>query len=207
MKYVDLSYEIKNDMPVYPGDISVDLKKVNNYEEDGFNCHTLLSNMHAGTHIDCPMHMVSDGRYISELELDRFIGNAVLLDVRGERLIDIKDEYYKDIKEGDIVLLYTGWESKYGTTEYYQNHPIVSDKFAEFLVQKKIKILGVDMPSPDGNSFSIHKILLGNNICILENLTNLNKLLYVEDLQVFAQPLKIRAEASLVRAVAVYQGY
>lgn len=207
MKYVDLSYEIKNGMPVYPGDIEVDLKKVNNYEEDGVNCHTLLSNMHAGTHIDCPMHMVSDERYISELDLDRFIGNAVLLDVRGERLIDIKDEYYKDIKEGDIVLLYTGWESKYGSVEYYENHPIVSDKFAEFLVQKKIKILGIDMPSPDGNSFSIHKILLGNNICILENLTNLNKLLYVEDLQVFAQPLKIRAEASLVRAVAVYQGY
>lgn len=207
MKYVDLSYEIKSNMPVYPGDIAVDLKKVNNYEEDGFNCHTILSTMHAGTHIDCPMHMVSDERYVAELDLGRFIGNAILLDVRGEKLIDLKDEYYKDIKEGDIVLLYTGWESKYGSDEYYENHPIVADNFAEFLVQKKIKMLGVDMPSPDNNSFSIHKILLGNNICILENLTNLSKLLYVEDLQVFAQPLKIRAEASMVRAIAVYQGY
>lgn len=207
MKYIDLSYEINSDMPVYPGDIAVDLKKANNYKEDGFNGYTLLSAMHAGTHIECPMHMVSDERYISELDLERFIGNAILLDVRGQMSIELKDEYFKNIKEGDIVLLYTGWESKYGSQEYYENHPVVSDKFAEFLVQKKIKILGVDMPSPDSNPFSIHKMLLGNNICILENLTNLSKLLYVEDLQVFAQPLKIRAEASLVRAVAVYQGY
>lgn len=207
MKYIDLSYEIQNEMPVYPGDEAVDLKKVKRYEEDGFNGYTLLSNMHVGTHIDCPMHMLKDERYISEFDLERFIGNAVLLDVRGEMLIELKDEYYKGIKEGDIVLLYTGWESKYSTKEYYKNHPIVSEKFAEFLVQKKIKMLGMDMPSPDSDLFRIHNILLGNNIFILENLKNLNKLLYVEGIQVFAQPLKIKAEASLVRAIAVYQGY
>lgn len=207
MKYVDLSYEINGDMPVYPGDSAVNLTKTKGYEEDGFNEYTLVSSMHAGTHIDCPMHMMSDERFISEFDLERFIGNAVLLDVRGEMLIDLKDEYYKNIKEGDIVLLYTGWESKYGSNEYYESHPEVSNRFAEFLVQKKIKILGADMPSPDRESFSIHKILLGNNICILENLTNLSKLLYVEGLQVFAQPLKIKAEASLVRAIAIYQGY
>lgn len=207
MKYVDLSYEIENHMPVYPGDTTVTLERVKKYEEDEFNGYTLVSNMHAGTHIDCPMHMLNDERYVSEFDLGRFIGNAVLLDVRGEMSIELKDEYYKNIKEGDIVLLYTGWDSKYGSKEYYENHPVVGEKFAEFLVQKKIKMLGVDMPSPDSNTFSIHNILLGNNICILENLTNLSKLLYVEELQVFAQPLKIKAEASLVRAIAVYQGY
>lgn len=207
MKYVDLSYEIENHMPVYPKDTPVTLERSKKYEEDGFNGYTLVSNMHAGTHIDCPMHMLNDDRYVSEFDLGRFIGNAVLLDVRGEMSIELKDEYYKNIKEGDIVLIYTGWDSKYGLKEYYENHPVVSEKFAEFLVQKKIKMLGVDMPSPDSNTFSIHNILLGNNICILENLTNLSKLLYVEELQVFAQPLKIKAEASLVRAIAVYQGY
>ena len=63
------------------------------------------------------------------------------------------------------------------------------------------------MPSPDNGEFKIHKKLFENDIFILENLTNLNKLLYSEEIQIFAQPLKIQGEASLVRAIAVYNGY
>ena len=70
--------------------------------------------MHAGTHIDAPLHMYEDKKFISEYPIDRFIGNAVLLDVRGEKVIGIKDEYYRDIKENDIVLLFTGWDNFYG---------------------------------------------------------------------------------------------
>ena len=55
--------------------------------------------------------------------------------------------------------------------------------------------------------YNIHKILLKNDIPLLENITNLNDLVYVEKFEVFAQPLKINAEASLVRAFAQYKGY
>ena len=61
--------------------------------------------------------------------------------------------------------------------------------------------------SNDNHEYNIHKKLFENEIFILENLTNLNKLLYNEEIQVFAQPLKIQGEASLVRAIAVYKGY
>ena len=84
---------------------------------------------------------------------------------------------------------------------------MLSDELTEFLIKKKIKMLGMDMPSPDRDKYEIHKKLCENEIFILENLTNLNKLLYNEGLQIFAQPLKIEAEASLVRAIAVYNGY
>ena len=59
----------------------------------------------------------------------------------------------------------------------------------------------------DKEPYEIHKILFQNGVFILENLTNLSKLLYVEEFEVFAQPLKINAEASLVRAFAQYKGY
>ena len=111
------------------------------------------------------------------------------------------------LKENDIVLLFTGWDSFYGKEEYYTNHPVISEELAELLIKKKIKMLGMDMPSPDNGEFEIHKILFENEIFILENLTNLNKLLYNEEIQIFAQPLKIQGEASLVRAIAVYKGY
>ena len=192
MKYIDLSYDIKNEMPVYPGDMELNLSKEKDYDKDEFNLYTVSTSMHVGTHIDAPLHMCKNKKFISEYSIDKFIGNAVLLDVRGEKVIEIKDEYYRDIKENDIVLLFTGWDSFYGKEEYYNNHPIVSEELAELLIKKKIKMLGMDMPSPDNHEYNIHKKLFENEIFILENLTNLNKILYNEEIQVFEKPLKIQ---------------
>lgn len=207
MKYIDLSHEIKNEMPIYPGDVEVNLEQVNKYEEDGYNGYSLFTGMHAGTHIDAPKHILQTDKYISDYPIERFVGNAILLDVRGESIIEVKDEYYRSIKENDIVLLFTGHDKIYGTENYYTDHPVVSEELADLLVKKKIKILGIDAPSPDKNPYNVHKKLLENDIFVLENLTNLKELLYNEGIQIFAQPLKIQGEGSLVRAIALYQGY
>jgi len=74
--------------------------------------------------------------------------------------------------------------------------------FCEFLIEKKIKMLGMDTPSPDRYPFLIHKFLFKNNTYILENLTNLNLLLGEENFEVIAFPLKINADSSITRAVA-----
>lgn len=207
MKYIDLSHEIKNNMPVYPGDIDVNLTKEKDFNKDGYNMYSLYIEMHAGTHIDAPLHMKDNKKFISEYPIEKFIGNVALLDVRGEKIIELKDEYYKNIKENDIVILFTGWDNFYGKEEYYTKHPIVSMELAELLIKKKVKMVGMDMPSPDRNNYEIHNALFENDIFLLENLTNLNKLLYNEKIKLFAQPLKIESESSLVRAIASYEGY
>lgn len=207
MKYIDLSHEIKNNMPVYPGDIDVNLTKEKDFNKDGYNMYSLYTEMHAGTHIDSPLHMKDNKKFISEYPIEKFIGNVALLDVRGEKIIELKDEYYKNIKENDIVILFTGWDNFYGKEEYYTKHPIVSMELVELLIKKKVKMVGMDMPSPDRNNYEIHNALFENDIFLLENLTNLNKLLYNEKIKLFAQPLKIESESSLVRAIASYEGY
>lgn len=207
MKYIDLSHEIKNNMPVYPGDIDVNLTKEKDFNKDGYNMYSLYTEMHAGTHIDAPLHMKDNKKFISEYPIEKFIGNVALLDVRGEKIIELKDEYYKNIKENDIVILFTGWDNFYGKEEYYTKHPIVSMELVDLLIKKKVKMVGMDMPSPDRNNYEIHNALFENDIFLLENLTNLNKLLYNEKIKLFAQPLKIESESSLVRAIASYEGY
>ena len=42
MKYVDLSYDIKSEMPVYPGDMELNSNKEKDYEKDGFNLYHFL---------------------------------------------------------------------------------------------------------------------------------------------------------------------
>jgi len=203
MRIIDISRTISNGMPVFPGDMQVNLTKYNSLETDGFVSYRLDSGLHIGTHIDAPMHMVHDKRLMSDFDISNFIGKGVLLNVVGESPIIMKSDYEQIIHENSIVLLYTGHDRFWydSPEKYYTKYPSIDPLLAEFLVSRKIKILGMDMPSPDHAPFNIHKIFLGNDIFLLENLTNLQLLDDISDFEVMAFPLKITAEGSFVRAV------
>lgn len=201
-KLIDLSYEIYNKMPIYPGDIEVEIENDKKIIEDGYCNHNLKMGMHTGTHLDLPAHMLEDVRNVTDLSLDSLCGRAKLICAVGEKVIKVKEEYNKLIEKDDIVLIYTGFAKEYGSKEYYEEHPLISEEFADFLIEKEVKILGFDMPSPDQSPFKIHNKLFANDIFILENLCNLEKLLGIESFKIFIFPLKIRAEAAPVRAAA-----
>ncbi|HEX3047698.1 MAG TPA: cyclase family protein [Bacillota bacterium] len=201
-RLIDLSQMIVDQMPVYPGDTPTSLIQTKFIQSDGYNNHRLEIGMHAGTHIDGPMHMTNSEEYISGLPLETFIGEGIVLDVRNQPVIRMKPEYEQLIKPEIIVLLYTGLDQLYGSRAYYNEHPVVEVDFCRFLVEKKTKMLGVDLPSPDRYPFLVHQILLENKILILENLTHLEQLLGAESFEVIAFPLKIKADGSMVRAVA-----
>lgn len=199
---IDLTRQIYDDMPVFPNDEPVKLDHTKTLEEDGHNYFRLNTGLHAGTHIDTPMHMTNDETYMNEISLDRFIGDGCILDVREQNPIEYKEEYSDIVRENDIVLLYTGYDEKYGSEEYYNEHPIVDQSLAEFLIKKKVKMLGMDISTPDKHPFNIHKMLFNNDILIIENLTNLSKLLHVKSFEIIAFPLKIKADSSIARVVA-----
>lgn len=201
-KLMDLSQVIEDSMPVYPGDNRTNLFQTNYLKINSYNNHRLEINMHSGTHIDGPMHLTQSKEYISELSLDSFIGLGYVLDVRNQPIIQTKPEYEELIINNSIILLYTGWDSFYGTEKYYEDHPIIDIDFCKLLVRKNIKMLGMDIPSPDRYPFDSHKLLLGNNIYIIENLTNLDKLLDITSFEVIAFPLNIRADSSMARVIA-----
>jgi len=199
--FVDLSHTIEGGMLVFPGDDPVSVSHVKDYAKDGYNNFSLLTGMHAGTHLDGPMHMSPDKRYISDFPLGTFAGKACVLNAAGQKIISFNDEFREQVSEGDIVLIYTGFDKKFGSGEYFTVYPVIEEELIEFLVRKKIKMLGIDFPSPDESPHRIHNMLFENNIFILENLTNLN-MLVGKEVEIFAFPLKINADSSVVRAVA-----
>jgi kynurenine formamidase len=202
MKLIDLSHEIEDNMPVYPGDIKTNLLQIKYLSADKHNNHRLDISMHSGTHIDSPMHLTDCKQYISELSLESFIADGCVLDVRNQAIIKLKAEYDTLVKENSIVLLYTGFDTYYGAKEYYENYPCMDIELCKFLIEKNIKMVGMDIPAPDRYPFEIHKLLFKNNIYVMENLTNLDQLLNVERFEVIAFPLKIKADSSMTRAVA-----
>jgi kynurenine formamidase len=201
MKIIDLSQPILSGMPVYPGDSPVRLTQTRFLASDYHNNFQLEISMHVGTHIDGPRHLLHSDLSILELPLDRFMGQGCLLDVSGEREIHWKSEYKGLVPENSIVLLYSGHDQFYGTPRYFQGYPRVTLEFAQELITRNTKLLGLDWPSPDVFPFHVHKALLAENIYIIENLTNLQELLG-HSFEVCALPLKLKADSALVRAAA-----
>ena len=83
---------------------------------------------------------------------------------------------------------------------------MIDKSLAEKLIEAEISMIGLDTPSPDEPSFEIHKLFFKNNIMIAENLTNLDKLLDVQDFEVFALPLKNNINEMLARVIAINKG-
>ena len=202
MKLIDLTHTIHRNISVFPGDDPIQLDLIRTLESDGFNNYRLSTGMHVGTHIDGPKHMTSDTRLMADLPLEMFVGKGVLVDVRGEEKIDFREAFRTSILPGSIVLFYSGMDHHFGEPGYFINYPDITEELARFLADQHVKIVGLDWVSPDHEPYPIHDILFKSNVLILENLTNLDLLLHVTNFEVFAFPLKIDADSSIVRVVA-----
>lgn len=203
MKYFDLSHTFVDNMPVFPGDSPTVLKQVTSISKEGYTDHQLTTQMHVGTHMDAPLHMIDDGKHMSDISVDRFSGPGVLIDVRDKTVIDKDVLTGKTISHGSILLFLTGMDKKYKTPEYDTGYPQITTLLAQSIVTAGVKIIGLDMINPDvDESYPIHKILLSNNVLIIENLTNLEALVGIESFEIFAFPIKLHADAAPVRVVA-----
>lgn len=203
MKIIDLSHTFTEEMPVYPGDPKPSLKQVAKLDKDGYNDHMINTVMHVGTHMDAPLHMIKNGKRIDEITPDRFIGPGILIDAREKQKIDTQLLEGKKVEKGSIILVFTGFGEKYRSKDYFKNYPFFTEEFAEKLVELGIYIVGMDMLGPDLDSpWTTHKILLGKEITIIENLANLDKLLGIEKFEVTALPAKFKSDAAPVRVIA-----
>lgn len=204
MALIDLSHPIAAGMPVYPGDPDVLLARTASFEADGFTAFRLSTGLHAGTHIDAPLHLSGNTADMASLPLSSFHGKGCLLDARGRAAVDVLPGWDGLVAPGDIVLILTGFDASYGTPAYYSDHPVLTEAMASFLISKRIRMLCLDTPSPDRHPHAIHRMLLGSGIPIAENLAGLEKLLGLS-FTLTALPLKIHAEASPARIAAIVE--
>lgn len=203
MKTIDLSRKLNDQTSTYPGDKPLGIKRSGDYKLDGFITHIVDSSMHVGTHMDAPIHMIKGGKSMADFTVEKFIAKGVLIDAR--KLIKGNEiQVPKNIRlfPKAIVLVMTGMDKNFGQKKYFSNYPALSKDFALWLIKNKVSIVGTDSCSPDFYPFRIHKMLLGKNILIIENLTNLEKLKKEKSFEVIALPIKINLEGSWVRVAA-----
>ncbi|WP_459502113.1 cyclase family protein [Bacillus sp. C1] len=208
MKVIDLSQTFENNMSQFPGTPPIHLESITSVEEAGFQVTDFHSIVHVGTHCDAPAHFISGASTIEQLPLNQFVGEAILIDVTHVQERKLPKEVLHDagIKEGDIVIFHSNLSNKWNTAAYEKEAFYLSEELAEELVRLKVKAVGLDFISPDEvttETSPIHHILLGNNIYLIENLTNLAA---IETKRFFfsAAPLKIKnSDGAFARAFAV----
>ena len=93
---------------------------------------------------------------------------------------------------------------KFQALDYHESYPEITEGFAKALIAHKVKIVGMDTPSPDKSPFTVHKLLLSSEILIIENLMNLDKLLKIEQFDVIALPMNLETDAAPIRVVAKF---
>lgn len=160
---------------------------------------------HTGTHVDAPVHVIDGLDSIDQLPLDRFVGAGVVLDVprgAGEQITaaDLEAAAQGCVRPGDIVLLHTGWDQRFGQPAYTADFPALTLDAADWLLAHGARLLGIDMMSPDlpparrtvDEGLLVHRRLLGNGVLIAENLTGLAPLVG-RRLHVSALPIKLVA--------------
>ena len=162
---------------------------------------------HLGTHVDAPLHFLKGGKTTAEIDLSRYCGQAVCLGVPGvmaDAVLDIRDILEANrsfIERDDIVILYTGWEDKVGTKEYFEYPDFHIDTGAA-LENIGAKGIGFDLPSVDHDG-RIHRDILGRDLSIIESLVSLRPLVG-KRFYFSAVPLKFSdGDGSPVRAYAV----
>ncbi len=148
---------------------------------------------HAGTHVEAPLHAMEGGDAIIDLDVERFFGEAILLDLsedpRGEPLsvahIQRSAAPGGGVKPGDIALLRFDWDRRGGDLPYPSTDAL------RWLVDQGIKLLGIDTPGldiPGDRGLPNHQLLFGDGIPLIECLDNLDQLRQPR-VYVFAQPL------------------
>jgi arylformamidase len=205
MKIFDISMPVYNGMIVYPGDPKVDIRKVKTFQKDGVVVSKIAMGLHTGTHIDAPLHYLPDGKAIDQIPLESLTGEALVCDLSYVRdCIKAKDLKKSLICKEDIVFLKTR-NSGIAGKKFPKKHIYLEEDGADYLIEKKIKAVGIDCLSIekfDSSDAAVHKKLFRESIPIIEGLV-LGRIAGGRYLT-YCTPLKIKgAEASPARCVLV----
>jgi arylformamidase len=164
------------------------------------NVGSITTSVHTATHCDAPFHINDNRATVERMVLDAFVGPAWVADVRGvarwrDRLEGL------DFTDTRRVVFHTGgWPD---TTRFPESIPVMEPDLPDWLAERGVWLIGVDLPSVDpldSKTLDIHHALGACGITILEGLWL--ELVPAGRYELIALPLKIfGADGSPVRAV------
>ncbi len=196
---IDITMKIKPTMKVYKN--KEEKKPIFKVVSESPVYETDLNlNLHTGTHIDFPKHMIEGGKTSKDYGIDQFTGKCYVVDVTFlNRRILKKDITSIKLATYDFIIFKTknSYEKEFNPEFVY-----LSEEAAEVLSASPLKGVGIDALGIEREQpgYPTHRLLLGNDILIYEglDLRNIAEGVY----EFIGLPMKIDdVEASPVRAI------
>ena len=213
LKFIDLTLPVSEKIPTFPGSPQPIFIQWENIKDDGYNLELLFLSSHTGTHLDAPYHFIEKGKKIHEISLKRLIINAILVKIRKQKdqpitKTDIQkfEKKHGKIPNESTVIFWTNWQKMIKNDSYFVKNPGLSVTAAKYLISKKTNLVGIDSPSIDlgkEKRFLVHHLFAKNDVLIVENLANLDKIKSWK-FQLAVLPMKLKnATGAPVRAVGI----
>lgn len=190
-KVVDLGHALAAGDPSWEGPPAFERKSV---KGDGYVTGTFSSDEHFGTHLDAPAHF-GGAWTVDTIPVERLVRPGVCIKIapKGDdyqvTVADLKAFEAKNgaIPEGSIVMIATGWDSRWPDRAKYMNEragvkhfPGVGLDAASYLAkERKVVGIGIDTASIDygpSEKFETHNLTMKLNLFHIENATNLSAL-------------------------------
>lgn len=218
MEIIDLSHPIENGMPYFDAawHVSAEIKPLGHVDQVGRNTSVVTFGSHCGTHMDAAAHFVPGGETIDKVPLDKLVGRVSFVDCSHfPKNHPLTPRDFDGAPLGERVVFYFNWGRHWKSDQFYRDYPYFTEEAAEYLIERKVQLIGMDIPSPDDSrtilgsaaDSIIHKKFLGAGVTLVEYLANLEKVDFTKDWFFCALPLAIRGgDGSPVRACVFHPG-
>jgi arylformamidase len=174
MKLIDVSVALDSSLPTYPGNTPFSLEPIKRIASGGSsNVSTVHMSAHAGTHVDAPRHFFDTAPGTEALPLEMLCGRARVVELTTRKAITAEDLIPFDLTEDVRLLLKTTNSRLWGTPEFHRDFVGVGEGGARLLVDRGVKVLGVDYLSVEPYKTPgapAHHILLGGGTIVIEGL-------------------------------------
>lgn len=208
MKFIDLSHPLVHGQANFPMDPKLSIVPHSTTQTLKYAMTQVSMATHQGTHLDAMSHFVDGGKTVDQMPLDWFFGEAILLRLPKaprEEITRADFEKFESLLQPGTKLIYeTGWHRQFGRDNYFTDFPSLTQEAARYLVSRKIRMLGMDTPTPSRDWYEVHHILLAQEaeVVVVEGLTNLGEL--PERFTFAGFPLNFQGrDGSPIRAVAI----
>ena len=207
MRMYDISVGISPDLPVWPGDPPVKLERLRDIAKGDESTVTHMSfGVHAGTHVDAPLHFLEGGDTVDRLPLRLLTGRAYVVDMGNAEVIDEVALARVNLPPRTRRVLFKTRNSELWAkeTRFVENYVSLTPGGVNWLVKKGVQLVGVDYLSvaPYKDSVPTHRALLSAKVIILEglDLSEVSQGRYT----LYCLPLKlVGAEGAPARAILV----
>jgi len=215
-RFIDVSHTVEHGMITYKGFpapvicdwLSREASRTRYAQGTEFQIGKIEMIANTGTYVDSPFHRYENGKDLSELPLESLANLECLvvrIDPAAAPAIDRVPLSPSQVG-GRAVLFHTGWDRYWGSEAYFEGHPYLTERAAEWLAKAGAALVGIDSLNIDSVATGerpVHTILLGSEIPIVEHMRGLAAL-PDEGSRFFAVPVKVQAFGTFpVRAFAL----